>query len=52
MKIAREQALADALREAGRATARALSGETGLPVLRVERCLLWLEKYGFSEREA
>jgi hypothetical protein len=43
--------VADALRAAGAATAPALAGPTGFAVLKVERCLLWLMKYGFAERE-
>ena len=43
--------VADALRNAGRATAADLARESGFGVLKAERCLLWLAKYGFAERE-
>lgn len=43
--------VADALRAAGQATAAALARETGFGVLKVERCLLWLVKYGFAAAE-
>lgn len=43
--------VADALRAAGTASGAALAGVTGFGLLKVERCLLWLAKYGFATRE-
>ena len=43
--------VADALREAGRATVQALADATGQHPYKVERCLLWLAKSGFADRE-
>ena len=43
--------VADALRGAGTATAEEIGRATGFRLLKVERCLLWLCKYGFARRE-
>jgi glycosyltransferase involved in cell wall biosynthesis len=43
--------VADALRGAGVATAEQIAAEVGFRVFKVERCLLWLCKYGFARRE-
>lgn len=40
--------VAEGLRGAGQATARDLAALTGFGVLKVERCLLWLSKYGYA----
>lgn len=42
-------AVAEALAAQGVATAEEIAGATGLSVARVERCLLWLMKYGLIE---
>lgn len=44
-------AVAEALQAAGRADAQTLAHGTGFGILKVERCLLWLLKYDFAERE-
>lgn len=43
--------VADALRGAGAATAEEIARSVGFRVFKVERCLLWLCKYGFARRE-
>jgi glycosyltransferase involved in cell wall biosynthesis len=43
--------VAEALRAAGGATAEGIARELGFRLLKVERCLLWLCKYGFAMRE-
>jgi len=43
--------VADALRGAGTGTADEIARLVGFRVLKVERCLLWLCKYGFVRRE-
>jgi glycosyltransferase involved in cell wall biosynthesis len=43
--------VAAALRAVGAATAEGIARDVGFRVLKVERCLLWLCKYGFAMRE-
>lgn len=43
------EAVADALAARGRAAAGEIAGATGQSVARVERCLLWLMKFGYVE---
>lgn len=43
--------VADALAKRGQATAAEIAAELSTPVLKVERCLLWLMKYNYADGE-
>lgn len=48
--VAAVAAVATALEAVGMATAAELSGATGFPIRKVERCLIWLMKYDYAEK--